>query len=116
MDEKMLILNYKGKNTKELKQGVISLKAAIFEILKWVLGLGKSFFQFAHTVNKIFKPRKEQTLKRRFLAQNKSCSESTYKTHMGTHIYYSHGNHSEPLNCTGKYSELMNFLKTGEKR
>lgn len=83
----MLILNYKRrKNTKELKQGVTSLKIANFEISKWVLGLGRSLFLFTYTVNKIFKPRKEQTFKRRFLAQNKSCSKSTYKTHMGTRI------------------------------
>lgn len=61
MDEITLILNYKGKkHSKELKEGVISLKIAIFQISKWVLGLGKSFFQFTHTVNKIFKPRKEK--------------------------------------------------------
>lgn len=51
-----------GKDIKELKQGVISLIIAILSNLRMGSdGLGKRFFQFTHTVNKVLKSGKEQT-------------------------------------------------------
>lgn len=50
------------KDIKELKDGAISLKIAVFSNPRMGCdGLGKKFFWFTHTVNKIFKSGKEQT-------------------------------------------------------
>lgn len=51
---------------------MITLKITLFQISKCILGLGKNFFRFTQTVIKIFKPRKEQTSKRRGLLKIKA--------------------------------------------
>lgn len=104
MDAIMLILIYKGKKyTKELKQGVISLKIAIFQISKWVLGLRKSFFQFTHIISKIFKSRKEQTyLKGGLLLRLKSVQRVHLKL--------------RPLNCKGKLFRVDEVSENGREK